>query len=438
MGNPTHQRADIRTATHTGPRLRVGLLWAFVSLVSTTLQAAEPDAAKDKIPRVAAIVTVYYHNSHADVIVGRLLEGYTLDGQGEFPRLKLASLYCDQFPANDKSRALMKKHGVPIYDSVAGALTLSGDKLAVDGVLLIAEHGAYGESATGQLLFPKRRLFGEVAQVFERSGRAVPLFLDKHLADNWTDAKFIYETTARLKIPFMAGSSLPGAWRQPPADVARDEPLKEIVVVSYHRLDSYGIHALEAAQALAERRKGGETGVKSVRCVEGEAVWEGAKSGLYDRELLAAALGRLKDHPLPKGQPIEDLDKKPVLFCVDYRDGLKVRVFTFSTLVAEWTAAWRYAKDGRIDSTLFAAQEGRPFAHFAVQVKGVEQLMHTGRPAWPAERTLLTTGVLDALLISKKEGGRTLDTPQLDIAYRSAWNWQQPPPPPKDRPLDGQ
>lgn len=427
------QREDARSFL----RWRFGLVFAMTYLATAQLLAAEPEAAKDKTPRVAAIVTVYYHNSHADVIVGRLLEGNTLDGQGEFPRLKLASLYCDQFPANDKSRALMKKHGVPIYDTVAGALTLGGDNLAVDGVLLIAEHGAYPESATGQFLFPKRRLFGEVTKVFEQSGRVVPLFLDKHLADNWADAKFIYDTATRLKIPFMAGSSLPGLWRYPPTDVARDEPLKEIVAVSYHRLDSYGIHALEAVQCLAERRKGGESGVKSVRCLEGEAVWEAGKRGLYDRELLAAALGRLKERPVPQGKRIEDLDPMPVLFVIDYKDGLKARIFTFSTIVNEWAVAWRYAKDDRLDSTLFWTQEHRPFQHFALQLKGVERLMSTGEPAWPVERTLLTSGLLDALLISKKEGGRLIDTPQLDIAYRPTWNWQQPPPPPKDRPIEG-
>ncbi len=52
-------------------------------------------AGVTKLPpkRIAAIVTEYRHNSHADVIVGRLVESHTLDGKGEFPNLKLVSLY---------------------------------------------------------------------------------------------------------------------------------------------------------------------------------------------------------------------------------------------------------------------------------------------------------------------------------------------------------
>jgi hypothetical protein len=60
--------------------------------------------------------------------------------------------------------------------------------------------------------------------------------------------------------------------------------------------------------------------------------------------------------------------------------------------------------------------------------------MQTGTPTWPVERTLLTSGILDAALISKKNGGETLATPHLKIAYQSNWNWQQPPPPPPGRP----
>ena len=64
--------------------------------------------------RIAAIVTEYRHNSHADVIVGRLVESHTLDGKGEFPNLKLVSLYTDQVPSSDTSRELMQQNGVPL------------------------------------------------------------------------------------------------------------------------------------------------------------------------------------------------------------------------------------------------------------------------------------------------------------------------------------
>jgi hypothetical protein len=263
------------------------------------------------------------------------------------------------------------------------------------------------------------------------------VFIDKHLADNWTDAKFIYDTARELKIPLMAGSSLPGLWRYPPADVRRDAKLREIVAVSYHSLDAYGFHALEFVQALAERRQGGETGITSAQCLVDQAVWEAGERGVYDRRLLDDALARLKRPPALSGRKLADLVPHPVLFQIEYADGLKANVLTLNGAVGEWSAAWRYADD-TVESALFYTQEARPFMHFAFLVSGIDEMMQTGKPTWPVERTLLTSGTLDALLISKKDTGRRLETPYLNIAYQSDWNWKQPPPPPPDRPIGGQ
>lgn len=390
-----------------------------------------------RIPRVAAVVTEYRHNSHADVIVSRLLETDTLDGRGPRPRMRLVSLYTDQVPANDLSRPLAKKHGFSIYDDVAGALTLGTGKLAVDGVLLIAEHGDYPESQTGQIVYPKRRLFEQVIDVFRQSERSVPVFLDKHLADNWKDAKWIYDTANDAGVPLMAGSSLPGLWRYPPIDVDRGARLKEIVAVSYHRLDAYGFHALEMVQSLVERRRGGETGVRAVQCLVGDAVWQAGRQGEYDRQLLDAALSRLKERPIAKDKRIEDLVREPALFIIDYEDGLRASILTLNGAVVEWAAAWRYEDDGRVESTLFWTQEQRPFHHFSFLLKGIEQMMLTGQPSWPVERTLLTSGALDALLVSKKQGGPRIDTPHLKIRYQTDWQWRPPPAAPPGRPIDG-
>ena len=122
-------------------------------------------------------MTEYRHNSHADVIVSRLLLTDMLDGTGRDSPLKLASLYTDQKPANDISRLLAASHRFPIKSKIADALTLGTGKLAVDGVLLVAEHGDYPFSATGNHQYPKRRFWDETIRVFRESGRVVPVFI---------------------------------------------------------------------------------------------------------------------------------------------------------------------------------------------------------------------------------------------------------------------
>jgi hypothetical protein len=398
-------------------------------------------AADERVPAVAVVTTVWRHNAHADVIASRIVQGYTLDGQGEFPKLKIASAYVDQFPENDMSRRLAREHGFTIYGTVAEALTLGTDKLAVDGVLLIAEHGSYPESPTGSIEYPKRRLFAEIAKVFEASGRVVPVFCDKHLEDDAEDIAWLWSEARRLNVPLMAGSSLPTLWRFPEADVKRGRPLKEIVATSYHRLDAYGFHALEMVQCLAERRKQGdswgECGIRQVRCLSGDAVWRARDEGLVDRTLLDEALSRLKVRPLPVSKSIDELAKDPVLFVLDYEDGLRASILTANGAFGEWTVAWRYADDDTTGATCFWTQEARPYMHFTYLLKGVEQMIHSGRPAWPAERTLLTSGALDALLVSHRRGGEAIATPHLKVAYKSDWSWQMPPPPPSGRPSHG-
>lgn len=236
-----------------------------------------------RIPKVAGLASVYHVNSHAEMILGRMLQTDSLDGKGRRPSVELASLYLDQTPASDIGVRLARERGMPVSDRPADALTLGTGKLAVDGVLLVAEHGDYPKSPTGQTVYPKLRLFKEILSVFDASNRVAPVFIDKHLADNWTDAKWIYDEASKRKIPLMAGSSLPGLWRYPPADVRKGAKLDQIVVTSYHTLDAYGFHAVEVLQCLAERRRGGETGVRSVQCISGPAVWKAGAEGIYDR-----------------------------------------------------------------------------------------------------------------------------------------------------------
>lgn len=145
-------------------------------------------AAPKKLP-IAAVITEYSKNSHADMIVGRVLNGYGLNG-GPGPALKLVSVYTDQVPASDLSRGLSRKHSFHIATTIDEALTLGSDRLQVAGVLAIGEQGSYGlEPDTGQMKYPRRRFFEGIAACFLRVKETAPVFHDKHLSYNWNDAK---------------------------------------------------------------------------------------------------------------------------------------------------------------------------------------------------------------------------------------------------------
>ena len=391
-------------------------------------------------PQIAALVTEYRQYSHGQNIVDRFLEGYGWESRWHRPKMDVVSLYVDQFPESDLSRERVARHpGLKLYPTIAEALTRGGSRLAVDGVLLIAEHGQYPKNEKGQTLWPRYEFFRETVDVFRASGRSVPVFCDKHLSWEWDRALEMVETSRKLGFPKLAGSSLPVCRRIPSIDMPWGVEIEEIVSVGVGGVDGYDIHSLEAMQCLVERRAGGETGVRRVRCLEGDAVWQAGQEGLYDPKLLEAAIARAKHHSSQLGKrPLEQLVKKPILFHLEYVDGLKANVINLDGAVWEWCAAWCEQGEDKVRSTLFWTQENRPYGHFTFLVQGIEKTFHSGRPAWPIERTLLTTGLLDALLRSKSQAGRTIDTPHLKFSYKTDWKWKRPPPPPKERPSNEQ
>ena len=186
-----------------------------IALATRAATTADPPPR----PRIAAIVTVYRKLSHGQGIVDRFLDGYGWEGRHYRPAVEVVSLYVDQKPAGDLSAEREKRHpGLKVYPTIAGALTRGTDRLAVDGVLLIGEHGKYPRNEKGQTLYPRYEFFQQTVDVFRRSGRSVPVFNDKHLSWNWDWAKSMVDTAKELGFPFMAGSSLPVTWRLPAVD----------------------------------------------------------------------------------------------------------------------------------------------------------------------------------------------------------------------------
>ncbi|HEV8573526.1 MAG TPA: hypothetical protein VGR43_02355 [Dehalococcoidia bacterium] len=365
--------------------------------------------------KIAAIVTSYHPRSHADVIVTKFMKGFPTDLHGRLePQLELASLYLDQIHERDIGLGFAAEHGVPVFPSIRSALTLGGKELAVDGVLLVGEHGDYAYDEQGRHLYPRRHLMEQTCGVFASSGRSVPVFSDKHLSYNWTDAKWMYDRARQLKAPFMAGSSLPTCWRDPWLEHDLETPIEAAVGIGYGGLESYGFHALETLQCMVERRRGGETGVAAVQCLEGNAVWEAGKDGRWSRELATAACAPMEGKP--EGS-FEQGCQSPAAFLIEYRDGLQAAVLMLNNYVHGFGYAARV--NGEARGTAFVLQNGEPFGHFSYLSLNIQEMFLTGRPTYPVERTLLTTGILDAVMESRARGYQRVETPHLAIAERS-------------------
>ena len=373
------------------------------------------DGSKEKLP-VAAVVTKYSNNTHADVLLGKILEGFDQQG-GAGPDLRLVSLYTDQVPKDDLSRDLAKKHDFRIAKTIDEAITLGTDKVQVAGVLSIGEHGDYPFTKdTNQHMYPRRRFFDEIVKAMRRGGKVVPVFNDKHLSYNWHDAKQVYDTAKELKISMMAGSSLPVTWREPPLALPMNCEIESALVIGYGGLEAYGFHALEALQCMIERRTGGESGVKNVQAVQGEEIWTAEQDGRWSRDLFDAALSTTPD--VAERDVETQLSKKAAFYLVEYRDGLKATVAMANGVARHFSFAAKLRGQDEPEATWFRLQDEKPFGHFAYLLKAIDAMFQTGTPAYPLERTLLTTGVLDTVMHSLAQKNKRLETPELTIHYR--------------------
>lgn len=380
-------------------------------------------------PRVALLATEVRRHSHAQHFIDRLLEGYGWHGEHYFPQIKLVSMYVDQFPETDLARDRERRHGVPIYPTIAETLTRGGNSLDVDGVIIIAEHGDYPKNDKGQKRYPRYRFFKEMVKVFESSGRSVPVFNDKHLSTEWDECVEMVEDSKRLDFAFLAGSSLPVTWRIPALDIPWNADLRESVSICYGGVDSYDIHGLETAQCMSERRAGGESGVKSVHAVRGNQVWTMLKKRDSTRELLMAALARSHHIKAPEHwsfkpptlEWIQQSSPGAIAYFIEHNDGFLTTLFMLNGLVLDFTYAGMFGNGDITSCQMHLPMPPRQTTtadFFNPLSRRIEESIVSGHAVYPPERTLLTSGMTLFGIESLYRGSAKLLTPELKVPYK--------------------
>jgi hypothetical protein len=315
---------------------------------------------------------------------------------------------------------MAKMNGATVYPTIEEALTLGGDKLAVDAVVYIGEHGKYKYNRLGQLMYPRMNHLEQIFRVFDASNKSVPVYTDKHLSYNWLDCKWIYDRAKELNVPMMAGSSNPYKWRDPALEHPLGTKITEAVAIGFASLDEYGIHIAEILQCMVERRAGGETGVASVHGLKGKDVWAAMDSGRISQKLVDAACDKMTTR-YPGS--MRDLVKMPYAVIVQYNDGTKGAMLSLNGYS---NRGWAYAAnaDGKTVATQFHEFYDLQNivvvpGHFSYLTLNIQKFIVTGKPVAPFERNLLTSGITDMAIRSLAEG-KLKKTPFLDIKYSAA------------------
>ncbi|WP_201747832.1 hypothetical protein [Dyadobacter flavalbus] len=394
---------------------------AGVAALTGTTFAAPPQAAP-KRPRIACLVSYWgATRSHADWIIAKLMDGYWWEGAHTPSRVDVVSVYIHQFETSGLGQKICKSKNIPIFRTVGEAVTLGGKELAVDGVVIVGEHGEYPTNLKGQWLLPRWWIYQQVIRVFEQSKRSVPVFNDKHLSYSWDEAKWMFDKSRELKFPLTGGSSIPTYFRKPEVELDIDTPIKNSIVVGGAPDEGALFHCVDVLQSFVERRKGGETGVRSVQCIRGPETWKWTERNPWAGKLLESVR---TSFDLKSGhfQEIE----KPNVCIVEYNDGTKAAVYSGQGV------GWTYAGEieGRKDPAVISMLGWPgPFSQYHAsnsQPHWITEMMVTGKEPFNAERLLLSTGITNCNMDSNWENGRysdvgrRIETPFMNMTYRSA------------------
>jgi hypothetical protein len=383
--------------------------------------------------KVAFLGTEVRTHSHPQHFLDRMTLGYSWAGEWVAPRVEVASLYIDQFPEGDLAKSRAARHRLTLFPTIEEALTLGGSKLAVDGVVIIGEHGRYRKNEKGQTLYPRYEFFKRVVKVFEASGRSVPVFNDKHLSTTWARCREMVDDSRRLGFPFLAGSSLPVTWRLPQVEMPIDADLVESVCVGYGGVDSYDFHGLETAQCMSERRRGGEQGIVRVHALRGEAMWQklAGEGRETTRRLMVAALCRSHTLPVETGYPTDAVSfawarktmPDALAYFIEHVGGFRTTLFLMP--VRDFNYAGLMSNGRILSCQMYLPMPGRVPGQGATTadffnplVRHIEDLVLERRANYPVERTLLTSGMVIAAVDSLSRGQVPVETPEMTVAYR--------------------
>ena len=374
-------------------------------------------ADKKRRPKVAVVLTSFTYRSHAHVILENFVQPYLFNGKRTDPGVDVVSIYADQFPGGDMTRPIARQFKIPVYKTIAEALTLGGDKLAVDAVLSIGEHGSYPKNKLGQVMYPRKRFFDEIAAVMKDSRRYVPLFNDKHLSYRWDWAKEMVEVCRSLGIPFMAGSSVPLAQRRPLLEMPREAEISEAISIHGGGVESYDFHALEVLESMIEGRKGGERGVAEVQFLERDALLKAGREGRWSIDLAGTAMSAELGKRITLAEAEKQVGPLGHGILIRYRDGLKVAVLKVGGSGIRWNFACRVRGKEKPLATHFYVGPWNNRNLFKALSHAIQHHFIHGKPPYPVERTLLVSGILDASMHSRHQKSKPLATPQLNFSY---------------------
>lgn len=252
-----------------------------------------------------------------------------------------------------------------------------------------------------------------------------PCFVFGALATNLAAARTVVALAAARQVTLASGTTLPTTWRLPQVDLPVNAPVDEALIVVQGASPLAELHALDGLLPVLEHRAGGEHGVRQVKFLSGRELWRAGDRREWSWPLLSAALSRSDS---PQGDTILDgrtqdlvglglvpkLATNPRGWLIEHTDGVRTTLLALDGVVADFNFAVRLADGNNISAQLLRAPVPAQ-EHYSQLAATLEDFFRTGTPPWPAQRSLLTAGLLDACRQTTAQPGVWLRTPELSF-----------------------
>ena len=373
--------------------------------------------------KIAFLLEEFSKPSPAQQLVDRFLAGYVTNGEFRRSPFESASAYV-MLSSNPPDLEQRIKDFKLVVASRADQAVEGADAV----IIASRKPGALANERFVQI-------------ALERAPQGGACFVHGALANSLERAQEFLSLARSRKIALLAGTPLCVTWRLPEVELPPATPLSEALIVVQANpspsqtsppappssLRGAELHALEGLLPVIERRRGGESGVRSIRFLEGKELWKAGDKGNWSWALLAAALSRSHS---PQGDPVLDgrsqdlaglglvpkLARNPRGWLLEHCDGLRSALLVLDGVVADFNFAVR-AQDGSVVSAQLFRAPPPAEHHYSRLAAAIEDFFQTGQSPWPVERNLLIAGLLETFRQPSSRSGKRIETPGSNIVY---------------------
>ena len=346
----------------------------------------------------------------AQQLLDRLLLGFPQDGEFRHPKDRRITVCSADINPNAELERRTENFGLELSTDPAAALAHA------DAVVVVPGNPSANNSQN------------PIDTALQGALQGCPVFVYGPLGPGLAAAQRQIALASSRRLPLLAGTELPVAWRLPPVDLPPGVRLTDALVVVQGTTPQAELDALECLLPVVERRAGGESGVKKIWKLQGDQVWNAGQRKSWSWTLLAAALSR---SDTPQGDAVKDgrtqdlvgldlvqkLARNPRGWLLEHRDGLRSALLVLDGVVADYNFAVLTSKREIISAQIL--RPPAPTQHaFSALAAVVEDFFGTGKPPWPARRSLLEAGLLEAFNLPQTKLGTATKTPDLAISYR--------------------